>query len=84
LPCILIFLSCPPFCFSSCFVVFPLFPYIFLSYFLFTFSIFDRVSVLVVRSWLRKQRSRVRFPALADFLRSSGSGTGSTQLREDN
>jgi hypothetical protein len=25
---------------------------------------------------------RVRFPALPDFLRSSGSGTGSTQLRE--
>jgi hypothetical protein len=29
-------------------------------------------------------RSRVRFPALPDFLRSSGSGTGSTQPREDN
>jgi hypothetical protein len=27
---------------------------------------------------------RVRFPALPDFLRSSGSGTGSTQPREDN
>jgi hypothetical protein len=26
----------------------------------------------------------VRFPALPDFLRSSGSGTGSTQPREDN
>jgi hypothetical protein len=26
----------------------------------------------------------VRFPALSDFLRSSGSGTGSTQPREDN
>jgi hypothetical protein len=26
----------------------------------------------------------VRFPALPDFLRSSGSGTGSTQHREDN
>jgi hypothetical protein len=25
----------------------------------------------------------VRFPALPDFLRSSGSGTGSTQPRED-
>jgi hypothetical protein len=35
-------------------------------------------------SWLQIQRSRVRFPALPDFLRSSGSGTGSTQLREDN
>jgi hypothetical protein len=29
-------------------------------------------------SWLQIQRSRVRFPALPDFLRSSGSGTGST------
>jgi hypothetical protein len=28
--------------------------------------------------------SRVRFPAVPDFLRSSGSGTGSTQLCEDN
>jgi hypothetical protein len=35
-------------------------------------------------SWLHIQRSRVRFPALPDFLRSSGSGTGSTQPREDN
>jgi hypothetical protein len=35
-------------------------------------------------SWLQIQRSRVRFPALLDFLRSSGSGTGSTQPREDN
>jgi hypothetical protein len=26
--------------------------------------------------------TRVRFPALPDFLRSSGSGTGSTQPRE--
>jgi hypothetical protein len=33
---------------------------------------------------LQIQRSRVRFPALPDFLRSSGSGTGSTQPREDN
>jgi hypothetical protein len=30
-------------------------------------------------SWLRIQRSLVRLPALPDFLRSSGSGTGSTQ-----
>ena len=30
------------------------------------------------------QRSRVRFPALPDFLSSSGSGTGSTQPREVN
>jgi hypothetical protein len=28
--------------------------------------------------WLRIQRPRVRFPALPDFLRSIGSGTGST------
>jgi hypothetical protein len=35
-------------------------------------------------SWLQIQRSRVRFPALPDFLRSSGSGTGSTQPCEYN
>jgi hypothetical protein len=29
--------------------------------------------------WLHIQRSRVRFPSLPDFLRSSGSGPGSTQ-----
>jgi hypothetical protein len=34
-------------------------------------------------SWLQAQRSRVRFPALPDFLSSSGFGTGSTQPRED-
>jgi hypothetical protein len=34
--------------------------------------------------WLQIQRFLVRFPALPDFLRSSGSGTGSTQPREDN
>ena len=34
--------------------------------------------------WLQMQRSRVRFPALPDFLSSSGSGTGSTQPREVN
>jgi hypothetical protein len=28
--------------------------------------------------------ARVRFPALLDFLRSSGSGTGPTQPRKDN
>jgi len=32
--------------------------------------------------WLQIQRSRIRFPALPDFLSSSGSGTGSTQSRE--
>jgi hypothetical protein len=34
--------------------------------------------------WLLTQRSRVRFPALPDFLSGSGSGTGSTQPREVN
>ena len=33
---------------------------------------------------LQIPRSRVRFPALPDFLSSSGSGTGSTQPREVN
>jgi hypothetical protein len=33
-------------------------------------------------SWMQIQRSLVRFPALPDFLRSSWSGTGSTQPRE--
>jgi hypothetical protein len=35
-------------------------------------------------SRLQTPRSRVRLPVLPDFLRSSGSGTGSTQPREDN
>jgi hypothetical protein len=35
------------------------------------------------RSWLESQRSRLRFPSLPDFLRISGSGTVSTQPRED-
>jgi hypothetical protein len=34
--------------------------------------------------WLQIQRTRVRFPALPDFLRSSGSGAGSTQPRKNN
>ena len=34
--------------------------------------------------WLQIQRSRVRFPALPDFLSSGGSGTGSTQPRDVN
>ena len=34
--------------------------------------------------WLQIQRSRIRSPALPDFLSSSGSGTGSTQPREVN
>jgi len=32
--------------------------------------------------WLQIQRSRVRSPALPDFLSGSGSGKGSTQPRE--
>jgi hypothetical protein len=35
-------------------------------------------------SWLQILRYRVRFPALPDFLRNSGSGTGSTQPRQYN
>jgi len=40
--------------------------------------------VMAVRPplWSSGQRSRVRSPALTDFLGSSGSGTGSTQPRE--
>ena len=34
--------------------------------------------------WLQIQKSRVRFPALPDFLSSSGSGTGSTQPHDVN
>ena len=32
--------------------------------------------------WLQIQRSWIRFPALPEFLSSSGSGTGSTQPRD--
>jgi hypothetical protein len=35
-------------------------------------------------SWLQIQKSRILFPAIPDFLGSSGSGTGSTQPREWN
>jgi hypothetical protein len=35
-------------------------------------------------SWLEIKRSWVRFPTLPDFLRSSGSGTGSAQPRDHN
>jgi hypothetical protein len=34
--------------------------------------------------WLQNLRFRVRFPAVPNFLRSGGSGTGSTQPREYN
>jgi hypothetical protein len=44
----------------------------------------NRLCGLVESSWLQIQRSRVRYPELPNFLRSSGSGTGSTQPREDN
>ena len=44
--------------------------------------IHDRLCGLVVT--VQIQRSRVRSPALPDFLSSSGSGTGSTQPREVN
>jgi hypothetical protein len=33
---------------------------------------------------MQVQKSRVRFLALPDFIRSSGPGTESTQPREDN
>jgi hypothetical protein len=35
-------------------------------------------------SWLTEPEVRIRFSALPDFLRSSGSGTGSTLPREHN
>jgi hypothetical protein len=35
-------------------------------------------------SWLQIQRSQVRFKTVPDFLRNSGSGTGSTQSRDYN
>jgi hypothetical protein len=44
----------------------------------------DRLCGLVVSFWLQIQRSRVRFPALPDFLRSRGSGPGFTQPRDYN
>jgi len=56
------------------------------------YCIFPKYTFLVVLSlwssgqsfWLQIQRSRVRYPALPDFLSSSESGTGSTQPREVN
>jgi hypothetical protein len=33
--------------------------------------------------WLQIQSSQVRFPVLPHFLKNNGSGTGSTQPRED-
>jgi hypothetical protein len=46
------------------------------------YELCDRHCGLVVR--VPGYRVRLRFPALPDFLRSSGSGTGSTQPREYN
>jgi hypothetical protein len=43
-----------------------------------------RCVFIICSSWLQIQRSQVRFPALPDFLRSSGSWTWSIQPREDN
>jgi hypothetical protein len=42
------------------------------------------LSSSVQSSWLQIQRPRGWFPALPDFLRGSGSVTGSTQLRKYN
>jgi hypothetical protein len=38
----------------------------------------------VVRVLVTDPEAQVRFPVLPDFLRSSGSGTGSTRPREYN
>jgi hypothetical protein len=48
------------------------------------FDEFDMLFHSLYENWLQILRSRVRFRALPDFLRSSGSGTGSTQPCEDN
>jgi hypothetical protein len=42
----------------------------------------DRLCCVV--GWPQILRSRVRFPALLDFLRSGGSGPGSAEPREEN
>jgi hypothetical protein len=42
-----------------------------------------RLNEAFIDHWLQIQRSRVRYPALPDFLRSSGFGMGSIQPRED-
>jgi hypothetical protein len=49
-----------------------------------TFDVDFILLFLSQNSWLQIQRSRVRFSALHYFLIYDGSGTGSTQLREDN
>jgi hypothetical protein len=47
-------------------------------------TISDRLCGLVVRVLATDTEVQVRFPALPDFLRSSGSGTEPTQPREYN
>ena len=49
-----------------------------------TLCVFCHVGFSGQSFWLQIQRSRVRFPALPDFLSSSGSVTGSTQPRKVN
>jgi hypothetical protein len=53
------------------------------------YLLFTLYALYVLRSsrqtfWLHIQRSRVRLPALPDFLRSGGSGMGASQPPEDN
>jgi hypothetical protein len=55
---------------------------VWMSAFIMCVILSDRLCGLVVR--VHGYRSRVRLPVLPDFLRSSGSGTGSTQPREYN
>jgi hypothetical protein len=50
---------------------------------LFTFTYYHHYCYYYRYRLAAAQRYRVRFPALPDFLSSSGSGTGSTQPRED-
>jgi hypothetical protein len=59
--------------------------YIFMSWYLIKHR--NNVCFLLLSYWycrLQIQRPRFCFPALSDFVRSSGSETGSTQPREDN
>jgi hypothetical protein len=49
-----------------------------------TKSLLERTASVVVEFLATYLEVRVRFPAPPDFLRSSGSGTGSTQPREYN
>jgi hypothetical protein len=55
-----------------------------ISYFSLIYLIIDRLCDLVVRVPGYRSRVWVRFPVLQDFLRSSGSGTESTQPHEYN